>query len=247
MKTISNMVFITGLIGFTATASAQVFSSYANTSIPDGDENGYVFNLDVSGVATTLDTNKFKVNLVFEGDPIAGSGDLYAYLRSPDGKIAVLLNRPGVTLSDGIGYQDNGLNVTIYDGANDPNHKDATGTVQAFTDIHYYHDDPVYGSSVGEQGVTGIFKSDGRFIDPLDLQTSFATTTRDNTLQVFQGIDPNGTWNLFVADVASGGSSKLVSFGLDFTAIPEPQEYAMAIGLGLMGFALYRRRLLKNA
>lgn len=240
------MVFIAGLVGFTATASAQVFTSYVNTSIPDGDPNGTAFNLDVSGMSA-INTNSFKVDLDIEGDPIAGSGDLYVYLRSPDGKIAVLLNRPGVTTSNGIGYQDNGFKVTIYDGVNDPTHKDATGTAQPFTNIHFYQDDPIYGSAVGENGVTGIFKSDGRYVDPLSLQAQFSTTTTDKSLQVFQGVDPNGTWSLFVADVASGGSAKLVSWGLEFTSIPEPQEYAMAIGIGLMGFAIYRRRILKTA
>ena len=256
MKTASKLVLFAGLVGLAATASAQVYTFNVDPngtppqSIPDGDANGAVYT-GLVPINTPVSTNSFKVDLNIQGDPIGGNGDLYAILVSPDKThSAVLLNRPGMPLNGGVGYQDNGMNVVIYDGQNDPNHKGADGTVYPFTDIHNYQDDPVYGgANVGNNGVSGIFKSDARGISPLSLPSVFSSSTRDSgyTLQVFQGINPLGTWDLLIADVSSGGSSKLVSWGLDFTPIPEPQEYAMAIGIGLMAFALYRRRMLKTA
>jgi len=242
MKTVTKLVCIAGLVGLAATATAQVFT-YAvdpdKQSIPDGDLNGSTFIGTVSGVTSALSTNSFIVSLNIVGDPIANNGDFYAFLRDPNGDIAYLLNRVGSPANGGIGYADNGMNVRFYDGSDEANH--------AFTDVHWYQLDPVYGGVPGDNGLTGIFRPDGRSIDPLSNPGLFQTAARDSTFSVFQGINPNGDWGLFVADVSSGGSAKLVSWGLEFTPIPEPQEYAMAISAGLMAFALYRRRIQKSA
>jgi len=247
MKTVSKLICTAGLVGMAATASAQVFSwteSGANAYIPDGDLNGTVVSQDVSGQAS-ISTNSFRVNLNIGGDPIGANGDLYVYLRSPDhtatggnaSVIAILLNRVGVPSNGGLGYQDSGMNVTLLDGV------DPAGSR---SDVHFYQNDPFYTLS-GGSGVTGVFKTDGRDIEPLSAGTAFSSATRTKTLEGFQGIDPNGTWSLFLADVSSGGSSRLVSWGLDFSPIPEPHQYAMVIGAGLLAFALYRRRTLKSA
>lgn len=245
MKTVSTKVCIAALAGFAATASAQVFTFNVNQPIPDGDLNGSAFVGEVSGLSGTVDTNSFKVSLNIAGDPIAGTGDLYSYLRSPDGQRAILLNRPGYPGNNGVGYQDNGMNLRLFEGV-DANHKNTDGLATAFTDVHFYQSDPIYGG-IPNNEATGIFKSDGRDIDPLGSAEAFNAATRSKTLSVFQGVNPNGEWLLFVADVSAGGSAKLNSWGLDFTPIPEPQEYALAIGIGLMAFALYRRRVLKTA
>jgi subtilisin-like proprotein convertase family protein len=245
MKTVSKLVCIAGLAGLAATASAQVFTYNVNQSIPDGDLNGIALVGTVSGVSGTVETNAFKVSLNIQGDPIAGSGDLYSYLRSPSGEQAILLNRPGYPGNNGVGYQDNGMNIRLFDGV-DPNHKNNSGLAVEFTDVHFYQDDPIYGGQPNNDA-TGIFESDGRDVNPLGSADDFNAASRSLNLNVFQGINPNGDWLLFVADVSSGGSAKLNSWGLDFTPIPEPQEYAMAIGMGLVAFALYRRRVLKAA
>jgi len=241
MNTVSKLIYTVGLVGLAATASAQVFNAQltGDTSIPDGDLNGTVFSLEVSLPGVTVHTNAFRVNLNIVGDPIGGNGDLFVYLRSPGGVVAQLLNRPGVPLNAGAGYQDNGMNVTFIDGV-DPN-----GT---YRDIHFYQDDPVYGGVPAQSGLTGIFKTDGRDINPFSPGSAFEdSANRTATFEKFQGIDPNGQWLLFAADVSAGGSQKLQSWGIDFTPIPEPQQYAVAIGAGLLAFALYRRRLAKTA
>jgi len=242
MKTVSKLICTAGLVGMAATASAQVFSWTENASIPDGDLNGVTFVQPVSIApgTRTVDVNSFRVYLNITGDPVGGNGDLFIYLRAPDGTIAQLVNRPGYTGSNSTGYQDNGLNVTLFDGT-DPSRP------AGYSDIHLYQTDPVYGGIPGNDGLTGIFKSDGRDVDPLSAGTAFDAAARTRSLSVFQGIDPAGDWSLFAADVSSGGNSKLNAWGLDFTPIPEPQSYAMAIGAGLMAFALYRRRMLKSA
>jgi len=242
MKTVTKLVCIAGLVGLAATATAQVFTFGVDAdkqSIPDGDLNGSTFKGTVNGITSALSTNSFKVSLDLVGDPIAANGDFYAYIRSPSGQVAVLLNRVGVPSNGGVGYADNGMNVRFYDGNDEANH--------AFTDVHWYQLDPVYVGIPGDNGLTGIFRPDGRSIDPLSLPGAFSTANRDKTFSAFQGINPNGDWGLFIADVSSGGSARLTSWGLDFTPIPEPQEYAMAISAGLMAFALYRRRIIKSA
>jgi len=247
MKNAKQLLCIAGLVGLAGTATAQVFNiDEGDQSIPDGDANGVAF-LGKVYETTPIDINKFKVILNIEGDDIAFNGDLYSILRAPTGQAAVLLNRPGVgTTGDvGLGYGDNGMSVRLYDGANDPNHKDASGNPLGFTDIHVYNEDPLYKNP--EDQLSGIFKSDGRSFDPMSVYDTWGSATRDKTLSVFQGINPNGTWSLFIADMASTGNAKITSWGLDFTPIPEPQEYAMAIGAGLMAFAIYRRRSLKTA
>lgn len=252
MKTVSKLICTAGLGMMAATASAQVYSwnetSNPYSYIPDGDLNGTVITENVTVFGTTINTNAFRVNINIAGDPIGANGDLYGYLRSPDhtstggagSVVAVLFNRVGVPSNSGLGYQDSGMNITFFDGS-DPN-----GTHK---DFHLYQDDPVY--SLVQNGttpvVTGVFKTDGRNINPLSSGTAFEAAGRTATLAGFQGIDPNGTWSLFLADVSSGGSSRLMSWGLDFSPIPEPHQYAMVIGAGLLAFALYRRRALKSA
>jgi subtilisin-like proprotein convertase family protein len=54
------------------------------------------------------------------------------------------------------------------------------------------------------------------------------------TLNDFNTLNPNGTWTLFLADLAGGGDpATLVSWGLDIEAVPEPVTWAL-IGFGLI-------------
>jgi hypothetical protein len=61
-------------------------------------------------------------------------------------------------------------------------------------------------------------------------------------LSSFDGTDPNGQWELFLADVSPGSQSTLVEWSLDITTVPEPSILALT-GLGLAGvFRMIRRR-----
>jgi hypothetical protein len=60
-------------------------------------------------------------------------------------------------------------------------------------------------------------------------------------LASFNGMDPNGTWTLFFADLSAGNTSTLNGWSLDVTAVPEPVNVAMAIlGVGLVGLRAVR-------
>jgi len=249
MKTVSKFICTAGLVGIAATASAQVFpgDDFRDTTkpnsgiaIPDGDLNGVVL-LDNVNIHTPVDINRFTIYIDAVGDPIGANGDLNIFIKSPgaNGIIAQLVNRPGVTGSNPLGYQDNGIHVDFFDGV------DPSGV--SHTDFHFYQNDPVYGVVSDTTGVTGVFKTDGRNIDPLSAGSAFDSAERNKTLAAFQGIDPYGDWVLFAVDVLSGGNTKIKDWGIDFSPIPEPQSYAMAIGAGLMAFGIYRRRMLKSA
>ena len=67
-----------------------------------------------------------------------------------------------------------------------------------------------------------MWQPDGRTLDPLSPGSAFDAATRPNTLNLFNGMDPNGVWTLFISDVSSLGESTLISWGLDITTVPEP-------------------------
>jgi len=116
------------------------------------------------------------------------NGDLYAYLTHDSG-ISILLNRPGKTAGNPSGSDNSGFNVTFSDAA--------------AADIHT---DPS-----GNAAVTGTWQPDGRTVDPAVV---LETSPRSAMLANFNGLDPGGSWTLFVADVASGETATLTSWGL---------------------------------
>lgn len=232
---ISKLLCIVGYFAIASAVPAQIFSRNftANTVIPDGDLNGVYFATDpsISGIPWPLAGGYYSVSvfLNIQGSPVAYNSDYYASLvNNATGRKAVLLNRVGIGEPVMFGYQDNGFsNVKLSDGA-------ANG------DIHVYRNvvNPLGGP------LTGTWQPDGRDISPLDATTS---TPRTSTLSQFNGINPNGDWTLFIADVAPDGQGTLTTWGLEFTAVPEPQAYAAVAGLVLLGFGAYRRLAVKKA
>jgi uncharacterized repeat protein (TIGR02543 family) len=174
--------------------------------IPDGDQSGVLFNglvsgLDASGIA------QVKVFLDLEGNPYAFNGDYYVYLLHNDKK-AILLNRVGTPENVGLGYPDDGFNITFDDLASNG-------------DIHLYR------HVVIPQGLlTGDWAPDGRNVSP---SIVLADTPRTALLDQFIGAGPNGTWSLFLLDGALGGEGKLVSWGLDITMNSSTNINAVAI------------------
>lgn len=208
----------------TAPLGAQVLLQYdfngLNAAIPDASLSGLV---DSRSITTTQDRIlSITVGLTIEGVGAgAFNGDLYAYL-SHDSGIAILLNRPGKTVGNPFGYEDNGFSVTFDDSA--PN-----------GDVHSYQT-TVIPSSNGM--LTGIWAPDGRNADPA---TVLDSNPRTATLDSFVGMNPNGNWNLFVADLSGGGTAQLTGWSMSITAVPEPQTYAMAAGSLLVAFAFWRK------
>ena len=186
-----------------------------NQTIPDGNPNGIFSQISVSDIPATL--INVSVNLDITG---GFNGDLYAYLVFDNGNSpatqVILLNRIGKTAANPFGSQDPGLNVTFSDSA--------------FSDIHLA---PDTGSTL-----TGTFQVDGRQVDP---QLVLDTSPRTTFLSSFDGLSPDGTWTLFVADMAGGDvdTSTLVSWGIDITVVPEPGLLSLLL-LGLVGLGSAR-------
>ena len=61
----------------------------------------------------------------------------------------------------------------------------------------------------------------------------------------FLGLNPNGDWRLFVADLNGGDLMTVNSWGLhlELSAVPEPSEWA-AMSFGLLGLAWVAKRLM---
>ena len=133
---------------------------------------------------------------------IAGgwNGDLYAYL-SHDGGFSVLLNRIGSTAANPGGSGVSGLNVELSDSY--------------LTDIHTALNNPL----------TGYYAPDGRNVNPF---TALNTDPRNALLGSFNGLDPDGTWTLFFADLSPLQTSTIQSWTVNLgVAVPEPGSFAL--------------------
>ena len=63
------------------------------------------------------------------------------------------------------------------------------------------------------------------------------------TLASFNGVNANGTWTLFLADLSGGDTATLNSWGIDISVVPEPITWAlMSFALGGLGLFVYSRR-----
>ena len=81
--------------------------------------------------------------------------------------------------------------------------------------------------SPGDPGLlTGRWEADGRFIDP-DLVVD--TDPRNAGLDQLFGLDPDGEWTLFVADLSTGSQHTLRSWELSITGVPEPTSLALLL------------------
>ena len=182
-----------------------------STLIPDNDAVGVSDTLDISN-SEALEIVSVQVDLEISG---GWNGDLYVYLQHGD-NLAVLLNRVGRTNSNPDGFGSSGMQVSLLDSALD--------------DIH---------TSLPDTGTpTGTYQPDGRSTDPLLV---LDTDPRDAMLSVFNGMDANGEWTLFLADQSAGDESTIVSWTLTIEAVPEPSA-AMLAALGAVTMLMRRSR-----
>ena len=142
------------------------------------------------------------------------AGDIYAYLVHGSG-FSVLLNRPGKSLALPAGSDASRIEVTFTD--------------DSLADIH---------NAIANEGVlSGAFQPDARNVDPANALDS---SPRSAFLNTFQGLDANGDWTLFIADVSAGDTMVLESWTLTVTGVPEPS--AMLLALAGMPLLWKRRR-----
>lgn len=227
----SKLLSLLGLSASLVSACGQAFQFTPNVLIPDPLVTGLTDTRTVTTSTTAI--ADLNVSLVIAGDAFASNGDYYATLTHGSG-FAVLLNRVGRRSGETGGYPDNGFNITLDDQASNG-------------DIHVYrfslfgdHDTPVDVNYETPLGLT--WAPDGREV-PFSSVTDTSPRTA-NPLASFNGLDPNGSWTLFIADVSAGGSGTLVSWGLEVTpvAVPEPAGLAVVAGILTLGGAFVMRR-----
>jgi len=138
------------------------------------------------------------------------NGDLYAYLSHGSGFV-VLLNRIGSTASNPGGSSVSGMNVEFSDSY--------------LTDIHLSLANPL----------TGNFAPDSRNVSPF---TALNTDPRTAFFSSFDGLDPNGAWTLFFADVSPLEVSTVQSWSVNVgLAVPEPSSFALVVLAFALGLA----------
>ena len=230
MRKLSTIVALLAL--FALSARADFSTSYTpNTAIPDGSFTGVSDTHSIS----TSDNSILDVNVHLN---VSGSwsGDLYVYLVHNSG-FTVLLNRVGRSSSSAFGYGDAGVNVVFDDQA-----------AQA-QDIHRSH---LVGGFNVTDGTTH-WRPDGRNIDPASSGATFDAATPTALLSSFNGINPNGSWTLFLADVSGGATHTLNTWSLDVTSfdtasVPEPGSFVEAsLGVLFLGgiLGVYRLKRVK--
>ena len=213
-----------GALFFLNNSEAQTsFTNTLNQNIPDGNPVGLVSSTSLSGLTGTI--SGISVNLDITG---GFNGNLYAYLLGPNGSMAVLLNRVGLSSSDAFGYDDTGFNITLTNGA---------------PDLHFYQTGSYTLNGNGQ--LTGTWSPDGRNISPGSAASAFdpAGPYGLNAFSVFNNINPDGQWTLFVADLVNGGGqSVFVDWSLTIVTVPEPQTWVFMVGGACLLLALHRHR-----
>lgn len=200
-----------------APAVEFTYGTAPGTAVPDSDPSGYVSTINVPDLGLTI--SGLTVSLNLRGGPVGGwNGDVYAYLAH-NGVLGVLLNRPGRTAANSLGYADDGfLDVTFADAA--PG------------DIHLYQ-----ALAGGPGPATGLWQPDARATDPDDV---LDTDARTLFLGGFDNLPAAGEWRLFVTDLSPGGSFVVEDWGITFQAdpgralIPEPGTLAGGAALALL-------------
>jgi hypothetical protein len=206
--------FLSALLALTPLfASAAGPHTYSGSPfvVPDGNPSGAWSSITVSGEDPALSDVRVTLNL-------SGgyNGDLYAYLNY-SGHLVPLLNRVGLSGTNAFGADGAGMNVTLADSAG--------------ANIH----------AAGNGFLSGTYRADGQNLSPLSPPGSFNANGGLITLDgTFAGLNPNGDWTLFIADVVSGGGpATLNSWSLIITAVPEPNALQLgALGLVIGGMLL---------
>lgn len=140
------------------------------------------------------------------------NGDLYAYLTHDSG-FSVLLNRVGRSESNPDGSFTTGMSVVFSDAAGQDVH-----TADTFD---------------------GIYQPDGRHDSPF---TVTGSTTRTAHLSSFDGLDPDGSWTLFVADLSPAYETTVVRWGLTLTTVEVVPEPSPLLAAGVMAVVAMSRR-----
>ena len=80
-------------------------------------------------------------------------------------------------------------------------------------------------------------------MNPLTVTSADARTA---FLSSFNGLDPNGSWTLFLADMSGGDQSTLASWSLEISIVPEPTTVALMV-FGVAGLGVWVSRRLRTS
>ncbi len=222
----------TWLASLTLCASAQaviVNFNNVNVTIPDGNPGGILHSQLVTGINMVSLTD---LNVWLDIETLPGgtgpmyNGDLYVGL-SYGTQFSVLLSRVGRADVNSTGYGDSGFGAGfVLDD-------------QAANDVHTYR----IVTGLLNAPLTGSWQPSGRSSPSVTPGTEVTGTTRSasSMLSVFNGMDPNGEWTLFLMDMETGGEAQLKSWGLEFVGVPEPEEYGYVVGGALIVAATLRQ------
>lgn len=218
------------MVLWTAAAWAQGNYSFTNTvnqPIPDANPSGITLATNLTGMTGTISNISLSLDVGNASGSTAFNGDLYAYLVGPNGGYSVLLNRVGEGTGNSFGYNNTGFNLTF-------------ALLGSPANIHFYQAGSFSVNGAGQ--VTGTWAPDGRAIDPQAPPANF-DAPGTASLNSFVGTNPNGTWILFLADLAGGNTAQINSWtlNLDTAVVPEPSVWAL-MGLGAVVLFQFRRR-----
>ena len=203
-------------------ALSETYNFTVNDTVPDNNPSG-LSDAQTIGSSSINEIADVQVTLHISG---GFNGDLYCYVSHSSG-FSVLLNRTGKTSSSAFGYADPGFDVTF------------NGT--AANDVHLYQ---TFSPSFDGQGrLTGMWQPDARNVDPANV---LDTDSRTATLSSFNGLNANGKWTLFVADLHSGAVSSVDSWSLQITGVPEPVNVALLVFGGVFACAIGVRSLARK-
>lgn len=199
-------------------AQADLITFPVNIEVPDNDPTGLQDTQTLGGYEGTIVSIEMRLTMTQSDGDLSWVGDYYVTLQHDSG-FAVVLNRVGRSSSEPLGYSDSGFDITL---------------TAVAPDVHQYQ---TYTPSYDSQGrLTGTWGMDGRHVDP---DSVLDTDPQTAMLTSFHGLDANGDWTIFVADLNQNGTVTLDSWGLDITTVPEPSTLSL-IGIAL-GW-LYRRK-----
>jgi len=208
-------------------------SGFANGgAIPAGNVSGWSDSRAISDISMpNAQITDISVSLNVSG---GFNGDAYAYL-SYNGVLVPLLNRVGVSSTSAFGYSDSGFNITL--------------SSSAANDVHFYGNDSPTLNGSGQ--LTGTWQPDGRALDPLSATSGFDSSAGRISFSALNGLNPNGTWTLYFADVTASDDAPTVNgWSMSITVVPEPVTAALGLfmvaGLGWQAGRLLRPQLFRT-
>lgn len=220
MKHLSSSLLAVAVATTAATAQSLITETTrtftVGTDIADVQNPPAAFRQTVSDSAiVSLTRVEVGLHLVGTSSGAGFASEMFVSLNKDLGQTSVLLNQVGVTASDPVGQVYDGWNVTLRDDA-------ANGDVHA--------------ASLGSGTLSGTWAPDGR--------VAATDTDRSLPLSLFNTGSGNGDWRLLVGDLTPAGTMRLQSWSLTFTgftAVPEPEAFALLSGVGLLIVACSHR------